>query len=84
MSHIRTLSQMLLCQLTEEELKQESRKLTDLLLEKSRIEDAKAAAAKYYSEEVDIGFFRQRNIIQDPIQPSPDQQSKYLDERWLS
>ena len=27
-------------------------------------------------KEVDIGFFRQRNIIQDPIQSSPDQQSK--------
>lgn len=52
MSHIRTLSQMLLCQLTEEELKQESRKLTDLLLEKSRLEDAKAAEAKYYSEQI--------------------------------
>lgn len=52
MSKEKHISKILICQLTEDELKEESRKLTDLLLQKGRLEAEKKSMNSHYSERI--------------------------------
>ena len=60
-------SRILICQLTEDELKEESRKLTDLLLQKGRLEAEKKSVNQHYSErikDIDEAIEEQIPIVQ--------------------
>lgn len=48
----KTVTQALMCRLTEAELEEESRKLTDFLLEKATLEVEKSSRNKYYTERI--------------------------------
>ena len=48
----KTVKQKLMCRLTEAELEEEGRKLTDLLQEKMELEVEKSSRNKYYTERI--------------------------------
>lgn len=64
----KTVTQALMCRLTEAELEEESRKLTDFLLEKATLEVEKSASNKHYSDRikaVDVRIEKQIPVVRD-------------------
>ena len=64
----KTVTQALMCRLTEAELEEESRKLTDFLLEKATLEVEKSASNKHYADRikaVDVRIEKQIPVVRD-------------------